>query len=95
MQHAGAVTALHYDESDSALLVLGGEKEVLLWPEEELASTAPYPREHFMFRRCLADPDHVDATLLPAFSLARAVAISGAAIDGLFLAEFARRAKST
>ena len=48
VQHLGAVTALHYDDSDTALLVLDGAKEVMLWPDRLLAATGPYPREHFM-----------------------------------------------
>lgn len=69
ISHEGAVTALHYDASDSMLVQLEGAKEILLWPKSELSNLYPYPPSHFMFRRTLADPEFLDPVNLPNFNL--------------------------
>jgi len=68
VSHVGAVTALHYDKGASMLMQAEGVKEILLWNANDLDSLYPYGPDHFMHRRCLADPEQPDPTLLPRFN---------------------------
>jgi len=68
LSHSGAVTALHYDKGASMLMQAEGVKEIILWDAKDLDSLYPYGPDHFMHRRCLADPEQPDPTLLPRFN---------------------------
>jgi len=68
LSHQGAVTALHYDKGASMLMQAEGTKEILLWDANDLDSLYPYGPDHFMHRRCLADPEQPDPDLLPRFN---------------------------
>lgn len=68
LSHEGAVTALHYDKGASMLMQAEGIKEILLWDANDLDNLYPYGPSHFMHRRCLADPEQPDPTLLPRFN---------------------------
>ena len=70
----GTLSPLHYDETDSYLAQVRGEKRLLLWPADALEALRPYPATSPLARRLMVDitgstpPDGLSAAALDAIA---------------------------